>query len=145
MSHKMLIFKAGIDFRLGFYLSPPENQFHDGDDFHKESILWNRCLGSLKLQKFRFIWKESKCTFAPLICNGIPVKQKKIVKYWKISSIYSTSIFLNVCNFSDFFYQCGRQSQANLGRFYSCCMRLAATWIQFVCDWPPVACTFCMR
>ncbi len=35
MSHKMVIFKAGIDFVLG----PPKNQFNDGIDSHKESIL----------------------------------------------------------------------------------------------------------
>ncbi len=28
--------------------------FHDGFDSHKESILWNRCLGSIKVLKFGF-------------------------------------------------------------------------------------------
>jgi hypothetical protein len=55
MSHKMLIFKAVIDFVLGSVLPPPENQFHDGIDSHKESILWNRCLGSLKVSKFGLV------------------------------------------------------------------------------------------
>ena len=52
-------------------------------------------------------------------------------------------------------YQCGRQSQANsvdlihvacdwrhAGAIY---MRLAATQVQFVCSWPPVASKFCTR
>jgi hypothetical protein len=30
---------------------------------------------------------------------------------------------------------CGRQSQANYRRFYSCCMRLVARRVQFACDW----------
>ncbi len=48
MSHEMLIFKAGIDFVLGS--SPPfENQIHGRIDPHKGSILWNRCLESLKV------------------------------------------------------------------------------------------------
>ncbi len=25
------------------------------------------------------------------------------------------------------------------------CMRLAATRVLFICDWPPVTCKFCMR
>ncbi len=46
---KMLIFKAGIDFYLWSSLPPPpENQFHDGMNPHKKSILGNRCLVSLK-------------------------------------------------------------------------------------------------
>ncbi len=53
MSHKMLILKAGIDFIL---VTPPpfstENQFRDGIDSHKESILWNQCLESLKVSNF---------------------------------------------------------------------------------------------
>ncbi len=52
MSHKMLIFKAVIRFVLGSYLPPPENEFHGGIDSHKESILWNRFLGSIKVKKF---------------------------------------------------------------------------------------------
>jgi hypothetical protein len=32
----------------------------------------------------------------------------------------------------------GRQSHANLGRFCSFCMRLAAMWVQFACDWWPL-------
>jgi hypothetical protein len=39
----MLLFEAGIDFVLGFSLPSPENQFHDGIDFDKESTPWNRC------------------------------------------------------------------------------------------------------
>ncbi len=48
----MLIFKAGTNFVLGSTLPPLENQFHDGTDSHKESILWNQCLGFLKVYKF---------------------------------------------------------------------------------------------
>ncbi len=33
---------------------------------------------------------------------------------------------------------CGRQSHANFHGFYSCCMRLAATRIQFACDGQPL-------
>ncbi len=42
-------------------------------------------------------------------------------------------------------YPRGGQSQANYRGFYSCWMRLAATRVQFVCDWRPVASNFCMR
>ncbi len=38
MSHKMLSFKAGIDFLLGSSLPPSQNQFYNGIDSHKESI-----------------------------------------------------------------------------------------------------------
>jgi hypothetical protein len=52
MTHKMLIFKAGIDFGLGSSPSHyPKNQFHDRIDSHKESILWNQCPGVLKSLK----------------------------------------------------------------------------------------------
>jgi hypothetical protein len=44
-------FKAGIDFSLGSSFPPPENQFHDRIDSHKESILWNQCPGVLKSLK----------------------------------------------------------------------------------------------
>jgi hypothetical protein len=38
--HKMLIFKAGIDFLLWLVRpSSPENQFQDGIDSHEEAIL----------------------------------------------------------------------------------------------------------
>jgi hypothetical protein len=34
-------------------------------------------------------------------------------------------------------YLHGRQAQANYCQFYSCCMWLAAKWVQFACDrWP---------
>jgi hypothetical protein len=46
MYHKMLIFKARIDF-VWSSLPPPENQFHDGIDSPMELILWSQCLGSL--------------------------------------------------------------------------------------------------
>jgi hypothetical protein len=35
-------------------------------------------------------------------------------------------------------YPRGRQSHENIGRFYSCCMRLAATRVQFSGDWRPL-------
>jgi hypothetical protein len=35
-------------------------------------------------------------------------------------------------------YLSGHQSHANFSRFYSCCMRLAATRVQFACDWRPL-------
>ncbi len=43
----MLIYKAGIDFALGFSLPPSENLFQDEMYSHKESFLWNLCLKSL--------------------------------------------------------------------------------------------------
>ncbi len=49
---QMLIFKAGINFGPGTSLQSPENQVHDGIESHKESILWNWWLGSLKVKKF---------------------------------------------------------------------------------------------
>jgi hypothetical protein len=48
--HQMLIFKAGIVFVLR---SPPENQFHDGMDSHKDSIPGNRCQGSFSKLMYR--------------------------------------------------------------------------------------------
>jgi hypothetical protein len=39
-------------------------------------------------------------------------------------------------------YLSGSQSQANSRRFYSSCMQLLATWVQFACDWRPVASNF---
>jgi hypothetical protein len=53
-------------------------------------------------------------------------------------------------------YPNGRQSQTNSHHFFfilhvtgghagTICMQLAATRVQFECDWLPVACYFCMR
>jgi hypothetical protein len=41
------IFKIGIDFVLGSSPSPPENEFHNGIDSPKKSILLSR--GSFKV------------------------------------------------------------------------------------------------
>ncbi len=72
MSHQILIFKAGIDFVRGSFLPHPENQFHDGTDSHKESILWNRCLGSLKVSKFGLVVRSQTTLPNFFFRNGCP-------------------------------------------------------------------------
>jgi hypothetical protein len=58
----MLIFKSRIDFVLGSSLRPPKNQFYDGINSHKGPILWNQCLGALKVEKFG-LWTEKGQTY----------------------------------------------------------------------------------
>ncbi len=74
MSHKLLIFKAGIDFAIGSSLAPPpENQFYDGIDSHEELILWNQCPGSLKVEIWALHIRWSRLR-EKIVCAGKLIK-----------------------------------------------------------------------
>jgi hypothetical protein len=60
--HKMLKFKAGIDFVYGPPSLLSENKFHDRNDYYNESILWNRCRRSVKVKKFVLCTPLSSCS-----------------------------------------------------------------------------------
>jgi hypothetical protein len=86
-----------IDFVLGSPPPPPENQFHDGIDSHKESILWNRCLGSLK-QVLKFgLWSVG-------VSNTLFLTKKMLMKgrrYCTVLYIKKEPKLYLKCIFSD--------------------------------------------
>jgi hypothetical protein len=61
-----------------------------------------------------------------LSCNQVAASCMQIVPEWP-----PVACKLYLCGR-------GRQLHANFGRFSSCCMRLAATRVQFACDWRPL-------
>jgi hypothetical protein len=99
------------------------NQINKGRQLNSQKH--GRGCGLVNAKKYHY---DVKMAFYPplvclfLSCNRVSTSRRQIVPEWPPVT----------CKL----YPCGHH--ANFGRFYSCYMRLAATLLQFTCDWRPL-------